>query len=300
MKEGWTIKTALESATSYFEEKKVESPRLNAELLMACVLRKRRVDLYLEFDQLLRPGTLAFLKKLVLKRSNGIPLSYLTGEQYFMDLKFKVSPGVYIPRPETELLVEETIRTIQGSRFKVQGRNEPLKPFIILDLGTGCGNIAISLVKRIKGSKAYAIDICEEALKVATENARFHNVEARITFLRGDMFAPLDGLNLSGRIDLIISNPPYIAIRDMENLPDEVKNEPRIALEGGENGLGFYERIVHKAPEFLKNKGLLSLEIGYNQAEGVKKMIDDRRELEPPLVVKDYDGNQRIILTRRR
>jgi len=299
-KEVWTIKKALQWATSYLKKKGIESPPLNAELLLSFVLKGTRMNLYLNFDRPLSPRYLPLFKKLVLKRSHYVPLSYLIGEQDFMGLKFKVNSNVYIPRPETEILVEETVKEVQRSTFKVQGRNGASGPFIIVDLGTGCGNIAISLVKRIRGSKAYAIDISREALKVASENARFYRVERRIEFLEGDMFSPLETLNLKGRVGLVISNPPYVAAEDLEKLPLEVKKEPRIALDGGKDGLNFYRRIIQEAPRFLNRGKLLALEMGHNQADRIKELILAERDLEPPVVIPDYDENQRVILSRRR
>lgn len=295
MSEGnmFTIKSALEWATSYLGKRKIDSPRLTAELLLIYVLGKSRLDLYLEFDRPVDADVFALFKKLILSRSSGVPLSYLTGEQEFMGLKFKVTSDVYIPRPETEILVEETLKEIQCLKLTSSS------PFVILDLGTGCGNIAISLVKKIENSKAYATDVSRKALKVAMENARIHSVENKVTFLEGDLFSPLNGLNLEGRVDLIISNPPYVAASDMDKLPAEVKNEPRIALEGGEDGLSFYRRIIYKAPKFLRKGGILSMEIGYNQAEAVKEIIINEGELEIPRIIKDYAGKQRVILTKR-
>ncbi|MEA3485212.1 MAG: peptide chain release factor N(5)-glutamine methyltransferase [Candidatus Aerophobetes bacterium] len=299
-KEVWTIKRVLEWTTSYLMRRGIENPRLNAEWLLGYVLKRSRLDLYLEFDRPLSSSSLTLFKKLILERSQHIPLSYLVGHQNFMALKFKVNSNVYIPCPETEILVKETLKTFQGPMFKVQGGDEALKPFIMVDLGTGCGNIAISLIKRIKGSKAYAIDISREALKVAVENARFYRIERRIEFLEGDMFSPLEGLNLKGKIDLVISNPPYIATEEMPKLSLEVKKEPRIALDGGRDGLSFYRRIIRETPPLLNKGGLLALEMGYDQADKVRELILAERDLEPPVVIPDYDGNQRVTLSRKR
>jgi release factor glutamine methyltransferase len=299
-KEVWTIKRVLEWTTSYLTRRGIENPRLNAEWLLGYVLKRSRLDLYLEFDRPLFSSSLTLFKKLILERSQHIPLSYLVGHQNFMDLKFKVNLNVYIPCPETEILVEEAIKMAQGSRLKAQDRNGVSGPFIIVDLGTGCGNIAISLVKKIPRSKAYAIDISSEALKVAVENARFYRVERRIEFLEGDMFSPLEGLNLKGKIDLVISNPPYIATKEIPKLSLEVKKEPRIALDGGRDGLNFYRRIFREAPPFLNKGGLLALEIGYDQANKVRELILAEKDLESPVVIPDYDGNQRVTLSRKR
>jgi release factor glutamine methyltransferase len=167
----------------------------------------------------------------------------------------------------------------------------------IIDLGTGCGNIAISLSKNIPQSQIYALDISREALKVAQENAQGHNLNGKIIFLEGDLFSPFR--KLKKKVDIIVSNPPYIAGDDFEKLPPEVNFEPRLALEGGEEGLDFYKRIIPQAPHYLKRGGVLALEIGINQASQVRNLIRARKEFSVPKILKDYRGIKRIILARK-
>ncbi len=294
----WTIKKAIDWAFQYLESRRIESPHLNAELLVSHVLGKTRLKLYLEREYLLSPRELSFLKKLVVQRSRHIPLAYLTEEQDFMGIKFKVSSDVHIPRPETEILVEASLEAIKEMvpPVKSEGTWDDL---IIIDLGTGCGNIAIKLAKELEKSKVYAVDISSKALEVAQWNAKFHNLDNKISFLRGDLFLPLAHLELEGKVNLIISNPPYVSSEEMNNLPLEVKREPRVALEGGENGLNAYRRIISQSVSFLRKAGFLALEIGYKQAGAVRGLITAQEELSTPQVILDYGGNERVILVKK-
>jgi len=297
-KEIWTIKRTLEWTTQYFKRKKIESPRLNAELLLSYVLGKTRLELYLQFDRSLSSSELTFFRKLIIQRSHYVPLAYLTKEQDFMGLKFKVNPDVYIPRPETEILVEESLKAIKRMVFPEKD-GETSENFIIIDLGTGCGNIAIKLAEELEESKVYAIDISLKALEIARENAKFYNLDKKISFLAGDLFTPLANLNLEGKVNLIISNPPYVGNGEMDNLPPEVTKEPKVALEGGWDGLSIYRRIILQSPRFLTKTGFLAMEIGYKQAHKIRDLILAREELSISQVILDYEGIERVILTRK-
>lgn len=295
----WTIKKTLQWASQYFERKKIESPRLNAELLVGYVLKKTRLKLYLECNCPLSFSELTLFKKLTIQRSHNIPLAYLMGEQDFMGVKFKVTPDVYIARPETEILVEESLKTVRRMGLSVKNE-ERLGDFVIIDLGTGCGNIAIKLAKELKKSKLYAIDISGKALRVARENAKFYNLDKRISFLLGDLFTPLANLNLQGKVSLIISNPPYVSSKEMSNLSPEVTKEPKVALEGGWDGLSIYRKMIPQSTKFLRKRGLLALEVGYKQAGKVRDLVLAQKELSAPQVILDYEGIERIILARKR
>jgi len=298
MVKNWTIKNAIDWAFQYLKRRKIENPHLNAELLVSYVLGKTRLKLYLEREYLLSPLELSLFKKLVIQRSHYIPLAYLIKEQDFMGLKFKVTPDVYIPRPETEILVEESLETIKRMVFPAKSE-ETLDDFVIIDLGTGCGNIAIKLAKELEKSKVYAVDISSKALKVAQGNAKFHNLDKKISFLLGDLFFPLAHLKLEGKVNLIISNPPYVSNKEMDNLPSEVKREPMVALEGGGDGLSAYEKIISQSAKFLRETGFLALEMGYKQAGGVRELIFAQEELSTPQVILDYGGIERVILTKK-
>lgn len=294
-----TIKKAIDWAFQYLERRRIENPHLNAELLVSYILGKTRLKLYLEREYLLSSSELSLFKELVIQRSHYIPLAYLTKEQDFMGLKFKVNSDVHIPRPETEILVEESLEIIKRMVFPAKSE-ETLDDFVIIDLGTGCGNIAIKLAKELEKSKVYAVDISSKALKVAQGNAKFHNLDKKISFLLGDLFFPLAHLKLEGKVNLIISNPPYVSSEEMDNLPSEVKREPKVALEGGGDGLSVYRRIISQSAKFLRKAGFLALEIGYKQAGAVGELILAQEELSTPQVIPDYEGIERVILVKKR
>lgn len=205
------------------------------------------------------------------------PVEYILGGSFFCGEWFVITPDVLIPRQETETLIEVT-------RSHAKGRPE----IRILDLGTGCGNIAIILAKKLN-CRVYAIDISLKALGVAKRNTKLHGVEDRIEFYKSNWYNELD----IGPVDIIVSNPPYIAEEEWERLPEEVKNyEPQIALRAGENGLGHYKRIISGAKKMLVSGGRIVLEIGYNQAEAIKKLLDGFRDIE---VIKDCYSNNRVV-----
>lgn len=191
------------------------------------------------------------------KRSQGYPLSYLTGIKEFWSLPFLVEKGVLVPRPETELIIETLLDL------------HPLGNPLIADIGTGCGNIAVSLVKELPEAKVYATDISKKALRIAKKNARIQRMEG-IQFLRGDLFDPLEKSGMKGKMDFILCNPPYVTCEEWEALPDEIKqHEPKGALVSGADGLDFIGRMISSSPEFLKPGGVLIFEIGFGQKDNV-------------------------------
>ena len=219
-----------------------------------------------------------------------LPEQYKRGTQAFMDFEFAVTKDTFIPRPETELLVEKTLEVAEIlSDTKPEGQE--LK---ILDIGTGSGNIAISLTKYIQRSKILALDISHGALLKARENASTYGVSDRIQFVRCNL---LGSISRRGSFDIIVANPPYISDRDMVELPPEVLREPRIALEGGTDGLDFYREIIKEGMIYLKERGFILLEIGYDQARPVEMLFKNKgySEIE---TFKDYSGIDRIIKVR--
>jgi len=214
------------------------------------------------------------------------PLQYITGNTNFMGLELKVQPGVFIPRPETELLVEKTLNVLSAIRY-------PLNAIRILDLCTGSGNIAISLAKTLKNAKIVASDISDEAIEIAKDNAKFHNCE-NIEFVKSDLFDKLD----KQLFDVIVSNPPYVSGEDWQDLPKHVLCEPRLALYAGQDGLDFYKRIFREAAAFLKKDGYLIMEIGYNQKDSLIDLIDGKWELQE--IVRDYNAIDRITVIRKK
>lgn len=214
------------------------------------------------------------------------PLQYVMGKTSFLGLDFKVNEDVLIPRPETEILVYTVIDIANG-------QGNPAGGLKILDLGTGSGCIAISLTKNLDNCKIIASDISEKALDVARENAALNGVSGRIKFVKSDLFN-----DIKGRFDIIASNPPYIAKPEFAELQKEVLMEPRVALDGGDDGLSFYRRIAAEAPEHLKNGGYLVMEIGFGQAPLIKDMIRGVKGFEVLAVKEDQYEIDRIIVAR--
>jgi release factor glutamine methyltransferase len=265
------------------------SPRLDAELILAHVLEKDRYFIYMNPGY--RPGDDAERRfcDLLNQRVKGKPVQYIVGRQEFMGLDFLVNPSVLIPRPDTELLVESVLDWLK--------EYEKETTVVLADIGTGSGAIAVSMAYYSSNTRIIATDVSIEAIEVAEYNARKHGVEERIEFVQGDLFQPLEKLNLQCRLDGIITNPPYITEEEMDNLQREVKVEPRLALYGGKDGLDFYRRIAVQAPAYLVPGGLLAMEIGYNQADSVAGIIKETGKFEPVKVLKDLEDRDRVVFS---
>jgi release factor glutamine methyltransferase len=239
----WKVIDILKTTTDFFDSKNLENPRLNAELLLASVLNLSRVQLYLQFEKILSPQEVLQYREFIRRRGNKEPLQYITGKTEFMGLHFNVNPAVFIPRPETEFMVDLIIETIEKTRIK--------NPFI-LDVGTGSGCIAISLAYHLPDSLITATDVSVDALGVAESNAKQNEIE-NISFLHHDIFAG-DGFQAE-KLDIIVSNPPYVSAEEMDELPEEIKNhEPSVALTDFKSGLLFYEQILSLIDKGLKCK----------------------------------------------
>ena len=290
---GWTVLRALDWATQELARQGFESPRLEAEVLLGHTLGMGRVDLYLHFDRPLTPQELSAFKSHLAKRLEHFPLQYITGRTQFMSSELLVCPGVFIPRPETEVLVEEVI-------VRLRRRSEGEAPLVIVDLGTGCGNIAISLAREFPQARVYAVDVSPEAVAIARENAVRNGVAGSIHFLVGDLFEPLKGRGLEGGVDLLVSNPPYIPRGEMGSLPPEVGLfEPREALDGGQDGMDFHRRIVAQAPDFKNPGAWLALEVGEGQAQRARSMLLSDGKFRGVEVIKDYAGIERVVIGER-
>lgn len=225
--------------------------------------------------------------KLMKKRAEGYPIQYILGEREFMGLDFYLEEGVLVPRPDTEILVEYIIDYIN--------KNYKSKNIKVLDLGIGSGAISLSIAHYCKDVFVYGIDISDIALKVANINKQRLNL-SNVNFYKGDLFKALEGLNLEGKFEIIASNPPYISKEEIEKLDRTVKDfEPRLALDGGEDGLDFYRKITPESKKFLKNNGLLIYEIGYNQGEDVKALLISEGFKEVS-ILKDLQGHDRVVL----
>jgi release factor glutamine methyltransferase len=274
------ILEVIQKTTPYLEKQGIESPRLTIELLLAHLLKKKRMDLYVEFERELDEGTLAKLREMVRRRVAREPLQYITGEVEFCGLKFQVDKRVLIPRPETELLVE-----------LVAGR----KPRKIVDVGTGSGCIAIALAKKLPEAEITALDVSPEALEVARGNAAMHQFEKNIRFLEGDL---LQALPDSFVVDAIVSNPPYIAAGELAKLPKEVRDfEPVRALAAGEDGLKVIRRLVMDARRILSPSGFVALEIGAGQRAAVEEIFGQQGQAVVD-VVKDLQGHERVVVAQ--
>jgi len=275
-----TVLEVLQSTTVYFEKHKVENPRLSAEHLLAHVLGKTRMDLYLEFERQLSETELAPLRELVKRRGQGEPLQHLLGTIEFCGQTFAIDRRALVPRPETEELVELLKSEIRNPKSE------------ILDVGTGSGIIALSLAKQFPEAEILAVDVSEEALSLARENAARLGLSERVQFQKGDLLE-----NLTERFDLIVANLPYVSMHDRNLLAREVLHDPEIALFAGPKGDELVGRLIEQAPSHLNPNGLLALEIGINQAEGSTKVLR-QKNYHDIQSKKDYSGITRFLLAR--
>ena len=288
-----TILELLNWSTYYLTDHRIEHPRLNAELLLARSLELTREELYIHFHDPLKGKEKETLERLVHRRIAGEPLQYILGRQEFWSLDFKVDPRALIPRPETELLVEQAISILSQRPFGGT-------PFL-LEIGTGSGAIAISLAKEVRSSFIVATDISREALLLAKENAKMAGALGQIEWVNGNLFEPFYLLKGREPFDLILSNPPYISRSEIERLAKEVKNyEPIIALDGGEDGLKFFRTILSQAPLYLKREGWLLFEVGQGQSLMVSEQIEREGVFSKPECIQDYSGIERVVKAQRK
>ena len=288
--EVWTIGSILSWTQGYFTEKGIETPRLDAEVLLSHVLGKERIYLYVHFDEPLEKEELAAFRKAVAERARRVPTAYITGRREFMGLDFAVSSATLIPRPDTEILVEAAIERL--GRLAENGR----KPLRFADIGTGTGAIALSVLKYgAPDLEAAAVDISEAALAVARGNAEALELAARVRFYEGDLLAPLEDAGF----DAILSNPPYIPDADIERLAPEVRSyEPMTALKGGADGMDFYARLVEAAPQYLRAGGFLAVEAGIGQAQKIRALAKEPwGDVE---ILPDLAGIERVVVLWRK
>jgi len=324
MHKSWDIKRLIKWSAEYLKKRGIDAPRLTSELLLASALNCSRLDLYLHYDKPLKQEELSAFKVLLKRRLAHEPLPYILGEKEFFSLRFKVTPATFIPRPETERLVEVAVEIIKGGhfsqpyilgekeffslRFKVtpatfipRPETERLvevaveiikgghfsQPYI-LDWGTGCGAIAICLAKELIGAHIIATDISKEALECAKQNARLHKVSIGLIKSR-DL-----GCFKEGYLHFIVSNPPYIRTATLNKLAPEIKDyEPRYALDGGPDGLKYISYLINQCPRYIRKGGWLIMEIGYDQKKDIERLIPN--SYDPPLFFKDYIGHVRVI-----
>lgn len=279
----WTIARVLDWTRAFFESKDIETARLDAELLIAHGLELSRIDLYLDHHRPLSAQELASIRALVRRRGQLEPIHYILGERDFWSITLSVDPSVLIPRPDTERLVEVALSNICATTER------------ILDLCTGSGAVALALATERPNVHFTATDISEDALAVARGNALSLNL-SNVRFLRGDLFE-----GVQDEFDIIVSNPPYIRSADCKDLMVDVRDyEPLLALDGGQDGLDFYRQIIRVAPQFLRPRGHLILEIGHDQAQALKRLIEASTDLDWVNCHQDLAGNDRVVHAQHR
>lgn len=282
----WTIKKLLLWTTHYFQEHHLDSPRLDAELLLAHVLHKQRIYLYTDFDLIVEPSELSVYREYIKKRVSGVSTAAIIGEKEFMGLTFKVNEDVLIPRPDTETWLEKVIQ---------YHRNE--QGLYVADLGTGSGAILLSFLYYCKEDTGVGVDISEKALEVAEENGKNLKMDDRVTWRRGDYLTALEEGEL---FDGILTNPPYIPTGDIRGLAEEVRHEPMNALDGGADGLTFYRKLAEGAAEHLKDGGFLAAEFGIHQAADVVNLLKETGKFDSFEVITDYGGIERAVYCRKK
>jgi release factor glutamine methyltransferase len=275
-----TIKELLNQAVIMLKNENIDAPKNKARMLLQATLKKSREYLMIydnkEVENIDRDRYIKNVKRLIL----GEPLQYITGIQEFMKLNFLVTKDVLIPRPDTEILVEEVIR-------KAENISNP----VILDLCTGSGAIAVSLAKYIKNVHICAIDISSKALEIAKKNAELNGVKNNIEFIESNLFDKIK----ERKFDIIVSNPPYIETETIKTLSKDVQSEPKIALDGGKDGLDFYRKIADSGSKYLNRQGYICLEIGYNQRIAVRQILENKKRYVNINCIKDLCGNDRVV-----
>ncbi len=278
-----TIKELLNQGTIMLKNEDVDGPKNKARAILQYTLKKSKEYTIIydtkEVTQKQRDEYVKNIKRLI----SGEPLQYITGVQEFMKINFVVTKDVLIPQPDTEILVEEVIKIANKL-------DNPL----ILDLCTGSGAIAVSLAKNIPNARIVATDISKKALEIAKQNAKLNGVLNNIDFIESNLFDKIKNV----KFDIIVSNPPYIETDEIRKLPKDVRQEPTIALDGGKDGLDFYRKIFNKGNEYLNRQGYLCVEIGYNQKEAVKRIIEKKERYVQTYCIKDLCQNDRVIVTQ--
>lgn len=282
MQEQWRIKDLLEWTTRFFTDKGIDKPRLEAEVLLARILEKDRVFLYAHYEQPVNGEEREKFRHFIQRRIKGEPVAYIVGRKEFMSLDFKISPAVLIPRPETELLVENVLELLAAK-----------SDLRICDVGTGSGAIAVSLAVYCPNAQIHASDISAAALEIAQENALRH--QAAVQFWQGDLLAPLQN---EEAFDIIAANLPYISEQEFHNLAPGVKNyEPVGALLAAGDGLDIYRRLLPQVKRLLKSEGYLFFEIAPRQSDQALEMLQGFADA---IVIEDLSGRQRLIKARMR
>ena len=284
----WTVLKLIEWSGQYLEDKGVERGRLDAEHLLAHAMSTTRLDLYLQYDRLLSGPELDQYRPLLTRRARREPLQYIVGRAGFRNLELEVDQGVLIPRPETEILVDEVLQWVSENKLK--------KP-VALDIGTGSGAIALSLIHEGPFSRVVATDTSRAALEVATRNSLMSGFSDRVDFRLGKFYEPL---TVGEVFEVIVSNPPYVADGEAQDLEPEIREwEPGAALYAGPDGLDALRRIATGAGPYLKPGGLLALEVGLGQATYIMELLENTGEFRTVRVRQDLSGRERVVLAHR-
>lgn len=286
--ETWTIKRLLEWTAEYFGRHDADNPRLESEILLAAALGCERIQLYTRFDEIPEEPHLGNFRAWVKRRAAGEPVAYLVGHREFYSLKFKVDSNVLIPRPESEHVVVETIECAKAFTDS---------PLNIADVGTGSGCIAVAVAKHIPGATIVAIDVSAEALKVAEQNAKTHQVSDRIGFVESDVFAQVS----PQQFHLIVSNPPYIGEDEVDTVDESVRSyEPAIALFSGSDGTVVIEKLLAESVERLVNGGFLIFETSPIVMDRCLQLVESQAGIKLCKTVKDLAGHRRVVVAQKR
>ena len=281
----WTIQELLTWTTDFFRTRGMETPRLDAEVLLAAVLGRDRMYLYVHFDEPLEPAELATFRGYVKERGAHVPMAYILGRREFMGLSFRVTRDTLIPRPDTEILAQFAVDTLRTRAEAGELR--------FADIGTGTGAIALSVLHHTEGTRADAVDISPAAAAVAAENAAELGLTERIEVLTGDLTAPLLGRSYT----MILSNPPYIPSADVKTLMEDVKAyEPHLALDGGADGLAIYRRLLRDAPDLLTEGGIIAVEVGIHEATDVAALMAAHPRIVRTKKLRDLAGIERVVV----
>lgn len=291
--DAWTVRRLLEWTSGFFERKRVDSPRLAAELLLAHVLRLPRIQLYVLHDRLLSPLELSAYRELVKRAGDHEPVQYLTGGAHFFGMELAVTPDVLIPRADTETLVEAVLHHLKLATDT--GTEQSLR---IADLCTGSGAIAIALARHLPNARVIATEISEAAATLARNNAQRIGVGGQVEVRTGDLFAPLGG---EAPFNVITANPPYIPSDDLRKLDRNVRDyEPRAALDGGPDGLDFHRRLLADAPRHLMPGGRLFVEMQFDQWPALRALAEAGGHWRDVQVLRDFAGHERVMFARLR
>ncbi len=291
MEKNWTVTQAYFWAGKHLTSYDIPAPFAEAEYLLAYALKCDKKDIIRLHDRVLDENEVNLFKEVLDRRVKREPSQHIIGEEEFWGLTFKVTKDVLIPRPETQVLVKEALKEARA--------NEPEDGKLIFDICTGSGCIAVCMAVELEKGKVYAVDISDKALEVARENAKRHGADKRITFLEGDLFKPAEPLGLKGKVDLVLSNPPYVSKKMRDILQPEIKlYEPMLAVAGGEDGFDFYRKIIPESVKYLKPGGFLILEIGYGQLDGTLSLLEKEKVYEGIEVKKDFAEIDRVVKAR--